>query len=140
MPRLQVGYVWHERGNKTEVVLQQRFEAMINPFRGPVSIIMHTKDDEDKEFRLNMEDKVQQKEMPNKRRPARQTRRSAAEKKKLEKEKKEAEAKAAKEAKEKGAAGKGLLSEVAADVKARSKMVNVEKGRAAKVCFGPSFC
>ena len=77
MPRLQVGYVWHERGNKTEVVLQQRFEAMINPFRGPVSIIMHTKDDEDKEFRLNMEDKVQQKEMPNKRRPARQTRRSA---------------------------------------------------------------
>ena len=132
MPRLQVGYVWHERGNKTEVVLQQRFEAMINPFRGPVSIIMHTKDDEDKEFRLNMEDKVQQKEMPNKRRPARQTRRSAAEKKKLEKEKKEAEAKAAKEAKEKGAAGKGLLSEVAADVKARSKIVNVEKGRAAK--------
>ena len=43
MPRLQVGYVWHERGNKTEVVLQQRFEAMINPFRGPVSIIMHTR-------------------------------------------------------------------------------------------------
>lgn len=132
MPRLQCGYAWHERNNKTEIVLQQRQSINLNTFQGPVDFVMHAKNDEPKELQLQMEDKVQQQEIANKRRPAGQTARAKAAQRKAEAQKKKEEEAAAAEKLKGTKKGANLLSEVRADIKAKSKTVTVEKGRKKK--------
>ena len=129
MPRLQCGYAWHQRNNKTEIVLQQRQSIKLNTFQGPVDVIMYAKDDEPKELKLQMEDKVQQVEIANKRRPQTQTARAKAAQKKVEAQKKKEEEAAAAERLKGTAKGASLLSDVRADLKAKSKTVTIEKGR-----------
>jgi hypothetical protein len=132
MPRLQCGYAWHERNNKTEIVLQQRQSINLNTFQGPVDFVMHAQNDEPKELQLQMEDKVQQKEIANKRRQAGQTARAKAAQKKAEAQKKKEEEKAEAERLKGSAKGASLLSDVRADQKAKAKTVTVEKGRKKK--------
>ena len=132
MPRLQCGYVWHERNNKTEIVLQQRQSIHLNTFQGPVDFLMHAKNDEPKELQLQMEDKVQQKEIANKRRPAGQTARAKAKEKKDQAQKKKEEVKALAERLEGSTKGAGVLSDVRADIKAKKKTVTVDKGKKAR--------
>eukprot|EP01043_Picozoa_sp_COSAG02_P054809 COSAG02_NODE_6265_length_3694_cov_7.168567_3_plen_754_part_00 len=131
MPRLQCGYAWHQRSNKTEIVLQQRQSIKLNTFQGPVDFIMHAQNDE-KELQLQMEDKVQQQEIANKKRPAGQTARAKAAQKKAEAQKKKEEEAAAAERLKGTAKGASLLSDVRADLKAKSKTVSIEKGRKKK--------
>jgi hypothetical protein len=132
MPRLQCGYAWHQGKNKTEIVLQQRQSIKLNTFQGPVEVIMHEKNEEPKELQLQMEDKVQQQEIANKKRPAGQTARAKAAQKKAEAQKKKEEEAAAAERLKGTAKGASLLSDVRADLKAKSKTVTVEKGRKKK--------
>jgi len=132
MPRLQCGYAWHQRSNKTEIVLQQQQSTKLNAFQGPVDFIMYAKNDEPKELQLQMEDKVQQQEIANKKPPAGQTVRAKAAQKKAEAQKKKEEEAAAAERLKGTAKGASLLSDVRADLKAKSKTVSVEKGRKKK--------
>jgi len=132
MPRLQCGYAWHERNNKTEIVLQQRHSIHLNTFQGPVDFLMHAKNDEPKELQLQMEDKVQQKEIANKRRPAGQTARAKAQQKKAEAQKKKEEEKELAKKLEGSAKGAGVLGDVRADLKAKAKRATVEKGKKKK--------